>query len=220
MKKWSNMARRLPNLIMEMNRKEHWEKVYNSRELEKVGWYQKKPTTSLKFIEKINSRKDDKIIDVGGGAYFLVDNLLEMSYTDITVLDISKSALIRAQERLDGKAKFVKWIIEDITAFNPEQKYTIWHDRAVFHFLTERFDIQRYVELISKNVIKGGHFILGTFSVDGPKKCSGLDIMQYSEEKVKETFKDSFEFNESLRVDHFTPSGIKQNFLFSHFVHK
>ena len=117
-------------------------------------------------------------------------------------------------------ANRVKWIDKDIVKFKTKEKFDVWHDRAVFHFLTKEIDIQKYVELVSESVVEGGHFILGTFSVDGPKKCSGLEIVQYSEETVKKTFAEEFELIESFRVDHVTPSGSKQNFIFSHFMRK
>jgi len=203
---------------MEMNRKEHWEKVYNTKELSNVGWYQETPITSLNLIKKINPPEDASIIDIGGGAYFLVDNLLAMSYTNISVLDISKSALDKAKKRLGEKANIVNWINEDIVYFIPEDRYMVWHDRAVFHFLTNPNDIKAYVDLVSNKVVKNGHFILGTFSTEGPEKCSGLDIIQYSKESAEKTFGKFFTLNESFKIDHITPSGMKQNFLFCHFI--
>jgi len=205
---------------MEMNRKEHWEKVYNTKELNEVGWYQEEPKTSLDFVRKINPSKESKIIDVGGGAYFFVDYLLGMEFSDITVLDISATALETVKNRLAEKSQLVKWVAEDITSYQPKEKYMIWHDRAVFHFLTEEADIKKYVKLVTESIVKKGHFILGTFSVDGPKKCSGLEITQYSEESIRETFSASFNLFESMRIDHVTPSGIKQNFIFSHLIPK
>jgi SAM-dependent methyltransferase len=205
---------------MGMNRKEHWEKVYKTKELSEVGWFQEKPVTSLKFIEKINPPRDAKIIDVGGGAFFLVDYLLEMSFTDLTVLDISKTSLEKAKQRLLEKRYLVKWIEQDVVNFQPTESFDIWHDRAAFHFLTNESDIRKYVQLISDSVVKNGHFIIGTFSVDGPKKCSSLDIVQYSEESMLKTFGDSFALDESLWVDHIAPSGSKQNYLFCHFIRK
>ncbi len=203
-----------------MNRKDHWEKVYNSKELDEVGWFQEKPVTSLKLIEKIAPPSDANIIDVGGGAYFLVDYLLDMSYTDITVLDISKTSLEKAKQRLLEKGNFVKWIEQDIVNFQPNKSFYIWHDRAVFHFLTNKEDIQKYVELVSNSIVKNGHFIIGTFSTDGPKKCSGLKIVQYSKESMLKTFGEYFILAESIRVDHMTPSGSKQNFIFCHFIRR
>lgn len=203
-----------------MRHKEHWENVYNTKEIDAVGWFQKKPETSLKLIEKASINLNSPIIDVGGGAYFLVDNLLERSFTDITVLDISQKAIQIAKKRLGEAATKVNWIVEDIVEFKPVQKYVLWHDRAVFHFLTNTEDVKRYVNLVSDSVVNGGHFILGTFSVDGPKKCSGLDIVQYSEQSIADLFSANFDIFESFRIDHFTPSDFKQNFLFSHLIRK
>ena len=202
---------------MKASRKEHWEKIYNSKEMDDVGWYQQIPETSLYFVDKIKLPFDAKIIDIGGGAYFFVDHLLNLAYEDITVLDISEAALQKAKERLGDRADKVKWLVADITEFEPDEKYDLWHDRAVFHFLTEDIDTQKYIKVLSENIATNGHFVLGTFSVDGPKKCSGLDIVQYSKESVKSKFSPTFDVVESFRIDHTTPFGNKQNFLFSHF---
>lgn len=203
-----------------MGQKEHWENVYETKAFDTVGWYQEKPETSLNLINEANINPSLPIVDIGGGAYFLVDNLLEKSYSDITVLDISQNAIQIAKERLGDKASNVEWIVEDIVEFKPKKRFVLWHDRAVFHFLTNPEDIQKYVKLVSSSVVDGGHFILGTFSTDGPKKCSGLDIVQYSEQAVNDLFSASFDVVKSFRIDHFTPSNFKQNFLFSHLVKK
>ncbi len=211
---------RLPATTMEKNRKDHWEKVYKSKELDELGWYQEKPLPSLNLIEKISPQTDAKIIDVGGGAYFLVDYLLEMSFENLTVLDISETALEKAKLRLSGKAAKVEWVHQDIVRFQPTEKYDIWHDRAVFHFLTSKGDIAKYVTVVSASVVKNGHFIIGTFSVDGPTSCSGLNIVQYSKESMLDTFGQTFRLEECFRHDHVTPYGNKQNYIFCHFIRK
>lgn len=164
-----------------MNTKEHWENIYQTKQLNEVSWFQQKPETSLRFFETFSVPKNAKIIDVGGGDSYLVDNLLELGYQDVSVLDISKSALDRAKQRLGDKAKNVKWIEADAAHFQPIEKYDFWHDRATFHFLTEHEDIENYIRTANENIAVNGVLVIGTFSENGPKKCSGIDIKQYSE---------------------------------------
>ncbi len=198
-----------------MDRKNHWETVYNTKNPDEVSWTQEKPQTSLDFIHALGLDKTANIIDIGGGDSKLVDFLLEEGFENITVLDISAKALERAQSRLGEKAKKVKWVVSDITQFKPTEQYDLWHDRAAFHFLTEPEQISNYVKLTEKAV--KGNFILGTFSEQGPKKCSGLDITQYSEEKMETTFQNAFQKLECKTEDHTTPFGTNQNFVFCSF---
>lgn len=199
-----------------MNTKEHWETIYKTKQPNEVSWTEQIPSASLEFINKLKIPKTAKIIDIGGGDSKLVDFLLAQGYTDLSVLDISETAIIRAKERLGDKAKNVKWIISDILDFKPTEKYDLWHDRAAFHFQTEEADIDNYLNIIKNAVI--GWSIIGTFSVDGPKKCSGLNIRQYDEAGLKYLLeKSEFKFLESKRIDHTTPSGGVQNFIFCSF---
>ena len=199
-----------------MNTKEHWESIYKTKQPNEVSWTEQKPSVSLEFINKLKIPKTAKIIDIGGGDSKLVDFLLAQGYTDLSVLDISETAIIRAKERLGDKAKNVKWIISDILDFKPTEKYDLWHDRAAFHFQTEEADIDNYLNIIKNAVI--GWSIIGTFSVDGPKNCSGLNISQYDEAGLKYLLeKSEFKFLESKRIDHTTPSGGVQNFIFCSF---
>ena len=199
-----------------MNTKEHWETIYKTKQPNEVSWTEQIPSASLEFINKLKIPKTAKIIDIGGGDSKLVDFLLAQGYTDISVLDISKTAIIRAKKRLGDKAKYVKWIISDILDFKPTEKYDLWHDRAAFHFQTEEADIDKYLNIIKNAVI--GWSIIGTFSVDGPKKCSGLNIRQYDEAGLKYLLeKSEFKFLESKRIDHITPNGGVQNFIFCSF---
>jgi len=163
--------------------KEHWENIYATKGMQEVSWFQKVPTTSLELINQVAKNKKDPIIDIGGGDGFLVDNLLGLGYTDITVLDISKNAIDRAKKRLGKLAVKVKWIVADITEFVPNKEYVIWHDRAVFHFLTEQQDKENYRKLV--NTAVSGYFILATFSDQGPNKCSGLEICNYAKQDIK-----------------------------------
>ena len=200
---------------MHSNRKTHWETVYETKEPNQVSWTQEIPKTSLDFIKDFNLLKNAKIIDVGGGDSKLVDFLLDECYTNITVLDISAKALEKARMRLGKKAESVTWIVSDITEFEPTTKYDLWHDRAAFHFLTSKAEKKKYFEIVEKSV--EGYLILGTFSENGPKKCSGLDIQQYSEESLGSIFENGFQKLRCLTQDHQTPFETVQNFLFCSF---
>lgn len=196
------------------NIKEHWEGVYKTKTPDQVSWTQVKPINSLRLIENSNISKDAKIIDIGGGDSNLVDYLLEEGYTNITVLDISGEALERAKKRLGNKAHQVKWIESNITTFTPTEQYDVWHDRAVFHFLTVE-ETQAYTQLVTKAVKE--NLIIATFSKQGPLKCSGLEIIQYNAEDLNELFKESFTLKDSFYEDHITPFDTKQNFVYCHF---
>jgi SAM-dependent methyltransferase len=203
---------------MNTTNKNHWENVYETKNPDEVSWTQKKPQTSLDFINSCGLSKDAKIIDIGGGDSNLVDFLLEEGYENITILDISAKALEKAKERLGEKSKKITWIVTDITEFQPTETYDIWHDRAAFHFLTTPEQIFEYVEITKKAVSK--FMILGTFSKNGPKKCSGLDITQYDEESITAQFEESFEKINCLTEDHKTPFDTVQNFVFCSFKRK
>ena len=200
-----------------LGRKNHWETVYNTKNPDEVSWTQKVPQTSLDFFHSFKLDKTAKIIDVGGGDSKLVDFLLEEGFEDITVLDISGKAMERAKKRLGKKAQKVKWVESDITEFVPKETYDVWHDRAAFHFLTESEQIKPYVDLTQTTV--SGYMILGTFSKDGPKKCSGLNIKQYNEEQMEDTF-NGFEKIVCKTEKHTTPFGAIQNFVFCSFKRK
>jgi len=195
--------------------KEHWENIYATKDIQELSWFQKVPKTSLELIEKVAKNKHDAIIDIGSGDGFLVDNLLSLGYVDITVLDISKNAIDRAKKRLGKLAEKVKWIVADITEFVPKQEYAIWHDRAVFHFLTQQQDKENYRELVNSAV--NGFFILATFSDQGPNKCSGLEICKYSELDLQAFFSVNFRITSSFKYNHPTPFGTYQKFIFSVF---
>jgi 2-polyprenyl-3-methyl-5-hydroxy-6-metoxy-1,4-benzoquinol methylase len=203
-----------------MNRKEHWENVFATKQETEVSWYQPSPKTSLDLITKLNISKDAKIIDVGGGDSYLVDALLELGFTNITLLDISAQAIERIKNRLGAKAKDVTFIVSDILDFNPTETYDLWHDRASFHFQTEEQQIQKYADVVAKAVAANGHIIIGTFSENGPKKCSGLDITQYNEVTMSAVFERNFQFLNSLTEDHTTPFNTIQNFIFCSFKKK
>ena len=195
--------------------KAHWEKVYATKTPEEVSWTQAHPKSSLKLIQDAAKSKESSIIDIGGGDSVLADCLLADGFTDITVLDISKHALDRAAKRLGEKASLVNWIESDIRDFSPPKTYNIWHDRAVFHFLTAPEDIHRYLDLVSHFVT--GELILATFSNEGPTRCSGLEVKQYDIKSLCSLFDSAFDLVESFTEDHITPFDTKQNFLFARF---
>jgi 2-polyprenyl-3-methyl-5-hydroxy-6-metoxy-1,4-benzoquinol methylase len=199
--------------------KEHWETVYQTKEPHQVSWTQEVPEISLSFIHMFQIPKSAKIIDIGGGDSKLVDHLLAEGYSNITVLDVSEKALEKAQKRLGADAAKVKWIVADVLNFHPKERYDLWHDRAAFHFQTEPKQIVGYLEIVKQAV--DGMVLIGTFSKDGPQKCSGLDVQQYDEQSMKAQF-ESFGLHtiECKREDHLTPSGTVQNFVFCSFTTK
>ena len=203
---------------MNNDKKAHWEHIYDVKTPEEVSWTQEKPETSLNFIQSFSVDKTAKIIDVGGGESKLVDFLLEEGYENISVLDISANALEKAKKRLGDRAKKVNWIVADITEFEPTEQYDVWHDRAVFHFLTEDNDIKKYQDLVSKAV--KDKMVIGTFSTNGPLKCSGLEIKQNDEISLTSTFAADFEKIECFTIDHITPFDTIQNFIFCSFNKK
>lgn len=198
-----------------MERKNHWETVYETKQPSEVSWTQENPKTSLDYIRETFLDKKAKIIDIGGGDSNLVDFLLEEGYENISVLDISANALERVKNRLGKNAEKVNWIVADITEFKPETTYDIWHDRATFHFLTTPEQIKKYSEITQKWI--NGFLIIGTFSENGPKKCSGLVIRQYSETAIENQFSNNFIKLKCITEDHITPFETKQNFTFCAF---
>ncbi|WP_306349903.1 class I SAM-dependent methyltransferase [Flavobacterium sp. '19STA2R22 D10 B1'] len=200
---------------MEENRKNHWETVYETKNSNEVSWTQEVPKTSLDFIKSFDLTKKSKIIDIGGGDSKLVDFLIEEGFENITVLDISAKAIEKAKVRLGVNAEKVNWVVSDITEFEPNETFEVWHDRATFHFLTSEEQIQKYMETARKSV--SGYLTVGTFSENGPKKCSGLDIKQYSEETLTAEMENGFEKIKCVTEDHITPFETKQNFIFCSF---
>lgn len=195
--------------------KKHWETVYTNKQPHEVSWTQGIPKTSLDFIRSFSLPKTAKIIDVGGGDSNLVDFLLDEGYEDVTVLDISEKALERAKSRLGIKAHKVKWVVSDITEFQPQENYDVWHDRATFHFLTTKEQISKYLSIARNSVY--GYLTIGTFSENGPKKCSGLEIKQYNEGQLQTELSNGFSKIRCITEDHITPFNTTQNFLFCSF---
>ena len=177
-----------------------------------------KPSLSLQLIKSSGVSRDEWLIDVGGGASQLVDCLLDEGYRHVAVLDIALTALEFAQSRLAGKADAVEWLQADITGFQPPHDYSLWHDRAVFHFLTAAADRRRYVEVLRRAVPVGGHIIIGTFAIGGPERCSGLDIVQYDASRLGKELGADFELQEQADEIHVTPAGKEQKFSFFRFL--
>jgi ubiquinone/menaquinone biosynthesis C-methylase UbiE len=202
------------------DRKQHWENIYQTKAQKDFSWYQPMPEISLDYLKQFKIPKTAKIIDVGGGDSLLVDYLIDLGYEDITVLDISSSAIERAKQRLGKKAEKVKWIVADASKFEATEKYDFWHDRAAFHFLTEESDITNYLETAQRSISENGILVLGTFSEIGPKKCSGIEIKQYSKETMTDKLKKYFNKIECKTLDHTTPNGNIQNFVFCIFGKK
>jgi len=198
-------------------RKAHWEKVYDTKQPHEVSWTQDIPETSLQLISGFHLPETAKIIDVGGGDSRLVDFLLDRGFYNITVLDISEKALQRAQQRLGERAQRVKWVVSDITGFQPEEAYDVWHDRAAFHFLTTPGQIAGYISVADKAVAGNGYMVIGTFSEQGPQQCSGLEVRRYAEPELEAQLSPRFSKIRCITEDHVTPFNTKQHFLFCSF---
>ncbi|MEO7307165.1 MAG: class I SAM-dependent methyltransferase [Ferruginibacter sp.] len=196
---------------------EHWEKVYSTKEVNEVSWYQPKPQESLQFFKQLKIARTASVIDIGGGDSFLVDHLLEFGYTDITVLDISETAINKAKSRLGKKAGKVNWIVADVLTFKSDIKFDCWHDRATFHFLTTADEVESYLSIAQQHIKSSGKLIIGTFSTAGPEKCSGLPVKQYNEKLLTNTLGKWFSKIKCITTDHITPFKTIQNFLFCSF---
>jgi ubiquinone/menaquinone biosynthesis C-methylase UbiE len=198
-----------------MDRKNHWDGVYASKKPNEVSWYQTRLDKSLELIHATGVAKNAGIIDLGGGASTLVDDLLGAGYTDLTALDISSAAIQAAQTRLGTRAKDVTWLLADVTRISlPKHAFDVWHDRAVFHFLTDAEDRRRYISAVDRAVKPGGHVIVATFGPNGPLKCSGLDIVRYTPEQLYGEFGSNYELRLSITENHLTPAGKPQEFIY------
>lgn len=199
------------------DRKKHWEHIYQTKSLNEVSWFESVPETSLNFFSQFQVPLTTKIIDIGGGDSLLVDHLLDRGYQDLTVLDISEAAINRAKERLQERASQVKWIVADAATFQPTERYDFWHDRAAFHFLTQEDEIANYLQTAQQSISPSGVLVIGTFSEQGPDKCSGIPIKRYSEKAMTERLETFFEKIKCITVDHQTPFSTFQNFVFCSF---
>jgi trans-aconitate methyltransferase len=196
-------------------RKAHWDRVYEDKGFTDVSWYQARPSRSLELIEAATADRDTPVIDIGGGASTLVDHLIDLGYGDVSVLDVSARAFAQARARLGESALRVNWIVADITKFQPERTYGLWHDRAVLHFLVDAGERSRYLDALRTALSPGGHLVLATFGPDGPQKCSGLEVRRYSVDMLMELLGPEFDLCSEQTVYHQTPSGASQQFLFT-----
>jgi 2-polyprenyl-3-methyl-5-hydroxy-6-metoxy-1,4-benzoquinol methylase len=198
-----------------MDLKEYWQGIHHTKGSTQVSWYQQSPTLSLQYIKNTGIDKKAEIIDVGAGASTLVDYLLEDSFQNITVLDISGEALEISKMRLGKQAELVNWLVADITKVKlPHFQFDVWHDRAVFHFLTNPQDRESYVNIVNHAVKLGGHVIVATFADDGPEKCSGLQVARYNSESLHDEFGNNFDLIDSTNEIHQTPFGTEQKFVY------
>lgn len=203
---------------MVFDKKAHWQNIYQDKPALEVSWYQQLPKLSLELINRSRLHKNDAIIDVGGGASVLVDYLLKEGYSAMSVLDISENALASAKKRLAADAGKVDWYEQDITEFKPSHPFSLWHDRAVFHFLTDKSDRAKYVKVLKQALKPGGHLIIAAFAVGGPQRCSGLDIVQYDEAKLMKELGKGFELREVSSETHITPTNQAQKFQYFWFI--
>ncbi len=201
-----------------MNHNKHWEQTYSNSQTEVLGWYTPHLATSLSWIQDLDLDANAPIIDVGGGASTLVDDLLEADYRSITVLDISDKAMSLARARLGKKAKLVRWLEGNITRLElPAQYYELWHDRAVFHFLTGTEQQDKYRDRLLSALKPRGHLIIGTFTTEAPAKCSGLPVQRYNQEQLENMLGDAFELTRHNKELHITPGGVEQMYLYCYF---
>ena len=204
-------------MTTDMDRKAHWDAIYTMKSPEEVSWFQASPELSLALIAATGVGKDARIIDVGGGASVLVDRLLDAGFTQVTVVDLSRAALARAKERLGEGAGRVTWLEMDITEATLSGPVDVWHDRAVFHFLTDVGDRRKYRQVAEAAVRPGGHVILATFALEGPPRCSGLEVQRYSPVSLQHELGDRFELVETRQEIHTTPAKAQQAFLYCRF---
>jgi trans-aconitate methyltransferase len=198
-------------------RQAHWENVYTTKGENEVSWFQQSPAPSLELIVQAGATQASAVIDIGGGASRLVDHLVGQGFEDVSVLDLSGAALKAAKARLGVRADRVRWIVADVTIWEPVKRYDIWHDRAAFHFLTDEKDRGGYIERLTRGLKAGGHAIIATFAPDGPEKCSGLPVARYDAARLGQTLGPGFRLVHTRRHEHTTPWDSHQVFQFSVF---
>ena len=200
-----------------MNHNEHWNRTYQAKGPGEVSWYQRRPDLSLALIAASGVSKDAGVIDVGGGASVLVDCLLDDGYRQLAVLDVSGAALNHSRSRLGARAGTVEWFEADVTSFEPPHRFGLWHDRAVFHFLTGADDRRAYLATLHRTLQPGGTVVISTFALDGPAKCSGLDVVRYDEQAMAAELGPEFQLQEVRRETHVTPWQSEQRFIYFRF---
>jgi SAM-dependent methyltransferase len=198
-----------------MDRASHWEQIFARKSDTQVSWYQPDPELSVKLIAQVQPSRDGCVIDVGGGTSVLVDRLLGLGYDCLTVLDISALALARSRDRLGERAGRVRWLNGDITEMSDLGSYSVWHDRAAFHFLTANNDRRRYAEIARRTISSGGHAIIATFAPDGPDQCSGLEVCRYDAQSLVREMGSGFHIEQQVRETHTTPWGTEQPFVYT-----
>ena len=198
-------------------RRMHWEQVYRRRPAQEMSWFQAEPVRSLALIRRAGIDRADPVVDIGGGASVLVDRLLEDGFADLTVVDLAESALDHVRRRLGDEARRVTLIAADATCFRPDRRYALWHDRAVFHFLTDSADRAAYADCLCECVRPDGHVIIATFAPDGPPRCSGLEVTRYDVDALAGALGSRFRVIEAEREVHQTPAGVRQPFLYARF---
>jgi SAM-dependent methyltransferase len=203
--------------MVSIDRKTHWENVYSTRGEAGVSWYQAEPRLSLELITSVPPARGGRVIDVGGGASTLVDRLLELPFREIAVLDLSETALGKVKARLGQRAEQVRWVVVDVTEAPELGTFDVWHDRAVFHFLTDAGDRGKYVELARRTIPENGHLIIASFAADGPRRCSDLDVCRYDAESMAAELGEGFSFVKEAREIHATPWGSRQAFFYGVF---
>ena len=202
-----------------MNETEHWEEIYSTRSASQVGWYAAHLETSIKWITELKLAPEDPLIDIGGGASTLVDDLLKSGHRNLTVLDLSRRALQLSQQRLNQQSSAITWLNGDVTEIElPPKYFCMWHDRAVFHFLIEAEAQQKYRDAMLKTLKIGGYFLIGTFSPDAPPQCSGLPVQRYTSDLLGKIFGKEFELKRQQNEIHYTPSGVEQAYIYCLFL--
>jgi 2-polyprenyl-3-methyl-5-hydroxy-6-metoxy-1,4-benzoquinol methylase len=194
--------------------REHWQRVYVTKQPHEVSWYQQSPERSLTLIRQLDLEPDARIIDVGGGSSSLVDELLALGFRDLSVLDVAEEPLEQVQRRLGAAAADVEWIVADVTEFEPQHQWDLWHDRAVFHFLTSDEDRAAYRRALDAGLAAGGHAVVSTFGPDGPRACSGLPVQRYDASSLAGTLQCGLTLQTSVLECHHTPAGAEQEFLY------
>ena len=200
-----------------MDRRQYWDEVYRQKSADEVSWYQATARSSLELIGRCGLMPESPVIDVGGGASVLSGELLERGFQDITVVDVSDLALEQARARLAERAGRVAWLRADVTTFRAGRRYALWHDRAVFHFLTRAEDRRAYREVLQRTLLPGGWVIIATFAADGPRQCSGLDVIRYDPEDLAAELGECFVLCDTLGERHVTPAGAEQHFVYCRF---